>query len=134
MCLLIDTFNTHFFFVETEFKLDWLIMDMICWKRNINQRQLSGLKVNAFYSTPSCYLKSLYDTNISWPTKNDDFFPYASDPHSFWTGYFTSRPTLKRYERIGNHYLQVSFTLKIINSILKTNAILSETENSDSCV
>lgn len=27
--------------------------------------------------------------------------------HSFWTGYFTSRPTLKRFERIGNHHLQV---------------------------
>lgn len=24
-----------------------------------------------------------------------------------WTGYFTSRPTVKRYERVGNHFLQV---------------------------
>jgi len=23
------------------------------------------------------------------------FFPYANDPNSFWTGYFTSRPALK---------------------------------------
>ncbi|XP_031623847.1 lysosomal alpha-mannosidase-like isoform X1 [Contarinia nasturtii] len=82
--------------------------------RHINERQLSGLKVNAFYSTPSCYLKALYDTNIAWPTKSDDFFPYASDPHSFWTGYFTSRPTLKRYERVGNHYLQVCKQLSVL--------------------
>ncbi|XP_055295901.1 lysosomal alpha-mannosidase-like isoform X2 [Sitodiplosis mosellana] len=81
---------------------------------NINQRQLSGLKVNAFYSTPSCYLKSLYDSGIKFPTKSDDFFPYASDPHSFWTGYFTSRPTLKRFERIGNHYLQVCKQLSVL--------------------
>lgn len=63
--------------------------------------------MNLFYSTPSCYLKSLYDANITWPTKKDDFFPYASDPHAYWTGYFTSRPTIKRFERTGNHFLQV---------------------------
>lgn len=63
--------------------------------------------MNLFYSTPSCYLKSLYDSNITWPTKSDDFFPYASDPHAYWTGYFSSRPTIKRFERFGNHFLQV---------------------------
>lgn len=52
-------------------------------------------------------MKSLYDSNITWPTKSDDFFPYASDPHAYWTGYFTSRPTVKRFERVGNHFLQV---------------------------
>lgn len=59
------------------------------------------------YSTPSCYLKSLHDAGITWPTKSDDFFPYGSDPHAYWTGYFTSRPTSKRYEREGNHFLQI---------------------------
>lgn len=63
--------------------------------------------MNLFYSTPSCYLKSLYDSNITWPTKSDDFFPYASDPHAYWTGYFSSRPTVKRFERVGNHFLQI---------------------------
>lgn len=63
--------------------------------------------MNLFYSTPSCYLKSLHDANITWPTKSDDFFPYASDPHAYWTGYFSSRPTIKRFERVGNHFLQV---------------------------
>lgn len=85
-------------------------MDMVFFKfknRHINERQNSGLNVNIFYSTPSCYLKAVHDSNISFEMKHDDFFPYASDPHSFWTGYFTSRPTLKRFERIGNHYLQV---------------------------
>lgn len=80
---------------------------MISLNRYTNQRQADGLKVNLFYSTPSCYLKSLYDAGITWPTKSDDFFPYASDPHAYWTGYFTSRPTIKRMERVGNQYLQV---------------------------
>lgn len=70
--------------------------------------EIEGRKLfNLFYSTPSCYLKSLHDANITWPTKSDDFFPYASDPHAFWTGYFSSRPSVKRFERVGNHFLQV---------------------------
>ncbi|EDV98984.1 lysosomal alpha-mannosidase isoform X2 [Drosophila grimshawi] len=75
--------------------------------RYANERQANGSNINLLYSTPSCYLKSLHDAGISWPTKSDDFFPYASDPHAYWTGYFTSRPTLKRFERDGNHFLQV---------------------------
>ncbi len=42
--------------------------------------------INIIYSTPSCYLKSLNDANLEWSTKQVDFFPYASDPHAFWTG------------------------------------------------
>ena len=59
----------------------------------VNELQATnGSKVNAFYSTPSCYLKALNDAPVkSWPVKTDDFFPYASDPHAYWTGYFTSR-------------------------------------------
>jgi len=63
--------------------------------------------VNVFYSTPSCYLKAVHDAGQTWTTKQDDFFPYASDPHSYWTGFYTSRPTLKRFERLGNNFLQV---------------------------
>ncbi|XP_058064993.1 lysosomal alpha-mannosidase-like, partial [Anopheles bellator] len=79
-----------------------------------NARQVEGSLVNAFYSTPSCYLKAVHEANIEWPTKSDDFFPYESDYHSFWTGYFTSRPTQKRYEREGNHFLQVCKQLSAI--------------------
>jgi len=43
-----------------------------------------------------------------WTTKADDFFPYASDPFTYWTGYFTSRSALKRYERYTNNILQVT--------------------------
>lgn len=103
---------------------DFTYMDANVYYKNMdklikyaNERQESGSDINLFYSTPSCYLKSLHDANITWPEKSDDFFPYASDSHSFWTGYFTSRPTQKRYERIGNHFLQIckqlsSFAIK----------------------
>merc|ERR1719348_2052878 len=67
-------------------------MDKIRNFLNNNQEKYG---INVMYSTPSCYIKSLNNANITWPSKQDDFFPYASDPHAFWTGYFTSRPSLK---------------------------------------
>lgn len=74
--------------------------------RYVNARQQNGSKVNVFYSTPSCYLDALHKADLEWPTKTDDFFPYASNNHSYWTGYFTSRPTLKGYVREANNFMQ----------------------------
>ncbi|KAF6207869.1 hypothetical protein GE061_016318 [Apolygus lucorum] len=75
--------------------------------KHINAIQGEGLPFNAFYSTPSCYLKAVHDAGVALPSKSDDFFPYSSDADAFWTGYFTSRPAIKRYERMGNNYNQV---------------------------
>lgn len=33
--------------------------------------------VHLLYSTPTCFLKALNDEGEVWPTKNDDFLPYA---------------------------------------------------------
>ncbi|CAF1158677.1 unnamed protein product [Adineta steineri] len=74
----------------------------------VNLQQANGSGVNIFYSTPSCYLYALNKVGKKWPTKTDDFFPYASTPFVYWTGYFTSRPALKRYERYANNILQVT--------------------------
>lgn len=61
-------------------------------------------RVNALYSTPSIYTDAKYATNQSWPIKTDDFFPYADRENAYWTGYFTSRPALKRYIRVLSGY------------------------------
>ncbi|XP_017057354.2 lysosomal alpha-mannosidase [Drosophila ficusphila] len=74
----------------------------------VNERQSSGSKYNIIYSTPACYLNSVHQSVQSYPNKTLDFFPYGSDTNSFWTGYYTSRPTQKRFERDGNHVLQVA--------------------------
>ncbi|XP_016945444.3 lysosomal alpha-mannosidase isoform X2 [Drosophila suzukii] len=119
----VDTFLEYVTKMATQFRTPNVILTMgedfhyqnaDMWYKNLdklikyaNERQANGSNINLLYSTPSCYLKSLHDAGITWPTKSDDFFPYASDPHAYWTGYFTSRPTLKRYERDGNHFLQV---------------------------
>jgi lysosomal alpha-mannosidase len=77
---------------------------------------------NVFYSTPSCYIKAVNDEvnrkSLELTKKTDDFFPYASEAHSFWTGYFTSRPTSKRFERLGNNILQATKQLTSFSRIL----------------
>jgi len=91
----------HYLAARTWYKnLDKLI-------KHVNARQENGSLVNLFYSTPSCYLQETHKANLSWSVKSDDFFPYASDPHAFWTGYFTSRPTLKYFIHKTNNFLQI---------------------------
>uniref|UniRef100_A0AAR2J2A3 Lysosomal alpha-mannosidase n=1 Tax=Pygocentrus nattereri TaxID=42514 RepID=A0AAR2J2A3_PYGNA len=80
----------------------------------VNAQQANGSQVNVLYSTPSCYLQELNLANQTWPLKSDDFFPYADGPHDFWTGYFTSRPALKRYERLSNSLLQTCNQLEVL--------------------
>ncbi|XP_050374901.1 alpha-mannosidase isoform X1 [Argentina anserina] len=63
-------------------------------------------RVNALYSTPSIYTDAKHAANQSWPLKTEDYFPYADQINAYWTGYFTSRPGLKRYIRsLSGYYL-----------------------------
>ncbi|KAB7498669.1 hypothetical protein Anas_06482 [Armadillidium nasatum] len=75
--------------------------------RYVNELQSNGSKINVMYSTPSCYVDALHSENLTWPVNLYDFFPYASVDHSYFTGYFTTRPTLKGFERQANNILQV---------------------------
>ncbi|KAH8608095.1 Glycosyl hydrolases family 38 N terminal domain [Trypanosoma vivax] len=63
---------------------------------------------NVRYSTPYEYtiakLEEERSKKVSYKTKTGDFFPYASAEHEMWTGYYTSRPTLKRLVRIMSNY------------------------------
>ncbi|XP_065357477.1 lysosomal alpha-mannosidase [Calliphora vicina] len=84
----------------------------------VNQRQLMGTKINLLYSTPACYLNALHEsTKLTWPSKTQDFFPYGTDNHTYWSGYFSSRPTQKKYERDGNHFLQVTKQLTTLANL-----------------
>nr|CAH0110923.1 unnamed protein product [Daphnia galeata] len=92
---------------------DFTYQDANVWYKNMdklikyaNERQTNGSRFNLLYSTPSCYVKSLNSVKKSWPLKTDDFFPYGSDAHSYWTGYFTSRPAFKYMVRQGSNLLQ----------------------------
>ncbi|XP_039820492.1 alpha-mannosidase-like isoform X4 [Panicum virgatum] len=70
-------------------------------------------RVHVLYSTPSIYTDAKHASNESWLVKYDDYFPYADSTNAYWTGYYTSRPTFKRYVRmLSGYYLaarQVEF-------------------------
>ncbi|XP_016979617.1 lysosomal alpha-mannosidase [Drosophila rhopaloa] len=87
----------------------------------VNERQASGSKYNVFYSTAGCYLNSLHRSLQSWPNKTQDFLPHSHEAKSFWTGFFTSRPTQKRFERDGNHMLQVAKQLSVLADLSSEN-------------
>uniref|UniRef100_A0A671TYK4 Alpha-mannosidase n=1 Tax=Sparus aurata TaxID=8175 RepID=A0A671TYK4_SPAAU len=126
----VDDVVKRFLAISAVYKTNHIIMTMgsdfqyenaNLWYKNldklihyVNAQQANGIKVNVLYSTPSCYLQELHRTNLTWALKNDDFFPYADDAHDFWTGYFTSRPALKRYERISNSNLQMCNQLEVL--------------------
>ncbi|XP_033096903.1 lysosomal alpha-mannosidase-like [Anneissia japonica] len=99
---------------------DFQYENALPWFENMDKlikyvnKQGDECKINVLYSTPSCYVKSLNEADKTWTTKSDDFFPYADHPHSYWTGYFTSRPALKYYERISNNFLQICKQLEVL--------------------
>ncbi|CAG9856046.1 unnamed protein product [Phyllotreta striolata] len=78
-------------------------------------------KYNVFYSTPSCYLKSVNNASPKLSVKTDDILPYADNEHAYWSGYFTSRPTIKRFERTANKILQANKQLRSVFKILSSN-------------
>ena len=41
-------------------------------------------RVHARYSTPDEYADAKHASNLTWPIKFDDFFPYSSDAHEVW--------------------------------------------------
>jgi len=86
-------------------------------------------KIHLMYSTPSCYIKALNEEGAEWSTKNDDFFPYASDPHSYWTGFFSSRPTSKRFIREASGWLQFAKHLTSRTFINKLEQVIKEAKN-----
>ncbi|KAM5170378.1 lysosomal alpha-mannosidase [Mantella aurantiaca] len=107
---------------------DFQYENAIPWFKNmdklinlVNAQQSKGSKVNVLYSTPSCYLSALNRANLSWPMMMDDFFPYADGAHMFWTGYFTSRPGFKGYERLSNNFLQVCNQLEALTGAAALN-------------
>ncbi|XP_046916123.2 LOW QUALITY PROTEIN: lysosomal alpha-mannosidase-like [Dermatophagoides farinae] len=71
-------------------------------------------KVHIIYSTPSCYARALNQLKRRWPIKLDDFYPYADAPDAYWTGYFTSRPSLKYAIKKGANLLQASNQLNVL--------------------
>lgn len=91
-------------------------------------------RVNIFYSNPDYYTeqKQIYSTRkdaIKWPVKTDDFFPYSDCPHCFWTGYFTSRAALKRFERVASSFLLAARQIDAISSLSNSEVVYNSTND-----
>ncbi|PIC18202.1 hypothetical protein B9Z55_024180 [Caenorhabditis nigoni] len=74
-------------------------------------------KVKVIYSTPACYTQAVKSRSPKLSTKIDDFFPYASGKHSYWTGYFTSRPAFKGMIRQASSMLQLAKQMESIINV-----------------
>ncbi|VVC92790.1 unnamed protein product, partial [Leptidea sinapis] len=74
--------------------------------------------VNIFYSTPSCYLKAIYlygKRDKAIHTEKADLLPYGSDSNTYWTGFYTSRPSLKYFAVRAHVLLQVVKQLTVLS-------------------
>lgn len=103
----------------------------------ISKNQLSRFSaINVFYSDPEMYIDAKKKENIEWKVKEDDFFPYADCKNCFWTGYFTSRPLLKRFERVSSSFLHAARQVDAYGTLLhgnrNTKKVINEKDDKES--
>ncbi|EGD74140.1 hypothetical protein PTSG_06149 [Salpingoeca rosetta] len=72
--------------------------------------------VNAFYSTPTIYTKWKHKAGLKWEARYDDVMPLADNAHHYWSGYFTSRQSLKKYLRVMSNLLTSSRQLALLTN------------------
>lgn len=88
---------------------DFAYSDAIKWFKNMDKlmhyTNQDG-RVNVLYSNLSYYTDLKREENITWSVKTDDFFPYGSNDHDYWSGFFSSRPSVKKFSRVTNSLLQ----------------------------
>lgn len=72
--------------------------------------KMTGVKVR--YATPAEYFAALFKdhSNILFPVLRHDFHPYADNEDSYWTGYYTSLPNLKKRSREAEAHLYAAET------------------------
>lgn len=85
-------------------------MDRLIAHINKNEARY-GVRVQ--YSTLSEYFKELQH-GVEFPVFEGDFFPYADNEDSYWTGYYTTRPQLKEKSRKLQHLLRAAEMLYTI--------------------
>lgn len=104
---------------QNYYQLDAIITEFR--RKNLNLNSTTQDVFNVKYSTPSEYVRAVKEElkgNIT--NRTGDFFPYSDDVNLFWTGYFTTRPNLKREVRETQSQTQAAseiFTFKNLEKI-----------------
>jgi alpha-mannosidase len=87
----------------------------------VNLNASKGGPVVAFYSTPSHYTDAknaaTKKAGADWEVRADDIFPLGDNPHAYWSGYFTSRPGLKRQVRFASNFLSSARQMEVISGV-----------------
>ena len=73
--------------------------------------------VNAFYSTPTFYVEQKKKAGVSWEVRRDDIFPLGDAAHHYWSGYFTSRPALKKQVHVASNFLNAARQLEMVSGV-----------------
>ena len=94
-------------------------MDKIVHYANLNG------SINVFYSTPTKYTQAKYDETIkkklTWEVRTDDMFPLGDNYHNYWSGYFTSRPALKKQVRRATNFLEAARQMEVVGKPSKVD-------------
>jgi len=78
----------------------------------INERT-STYGVRIQYATLDDYFQALNKENVDWPVFHDDFFPYADNYDSYWTGFYTTHSGLKGLIRESSSELRATEILAL---------------------
>ncbi|XP_071600090.1 epididymis-specific alpha-mannosidase isoform X2 [Heliangelus exortis] len=85
--------DKQFFNASVQFSNMDLLLDYI-------NKHSEELGVTAQYATLGDYFQALYSRNLTWEIRgSQDFLPYSTEPFQAWTGFYTSRSTLKGFAR-----------------------------------
>ncbi|XP_064305166.1 epididymis-specific alpha-mannosidase isoform X4 [Phalacrocorax carbo] len=85
--------DKQFFNASVQFSNMDLLLDYI-------NKHSDEFGVAVQYATVGDYFQAVYSRNLTWEIRDSqDFLPYSTEPFQAWTGFYTSRSTLKGIAR-----------------------------------